>query len=268
MAEKQPNKPFEPIDDVEIVELAELLKRIHKRNINDAGTMFMAQLIGMQRLVTSQHVANQQVMKAQEEGHLEMIEEQRTLVRWQKFATIATGLMVIITGVYAYETHKIVDANLRMATAAQAQLDLAKEQVRETGRPRLFVSLRSMSETIPRELFTRQSVIFELQNKSAAPAYNTKCAVTLMANKRVLWKSTPPCRDMLLTNYMDGVEFSLPELALDEANKSKEKSIGIQISVFYEDAPKNGKKYTATRFGQLVAIPEGLELKSLALEAN
>lgn len=88
---------FERIDDVEIVELAEILKRVRTKEVNDAGGIFIAQLMGMRRLITSQYASHEQLMKAQEQGHREMLSEQRRLVRWQQYLTIATWALVAAT---------------------------------------------------------------------------------------------------------------------------------------------------------------------------
>lgn len=92
---------FERIDDVEIVELSEILKRVQSKGVNDSGGIFIAQLMGMRRLITSQHAAHDQLMKAQEQGHRELLGEQRRLVRWQQSLTIATWILVIATVVLA-----------------------------------------------------------------------------------------------------------------------------------------------------------------------
>jgi len=88
---------FEKISDIEIVELAEMHKRAISAGANDAGSLFIAQLLGMRRLITSGRVAHEELLASQRAGHEDMLAEQRRLVRWQQSLTIATWLLVIAT---------------------------------------------------------------------------------------------------------------------------------------------------------------------------
>lgn len=265
------NEPFERIDDAEIEEFAEILKRLHKRNINDAGTKFIAQLIGMRRLVTSQHSANKQLLKSQEEGHLEMIEEQRTLVKWQKYATIATALMVLITGFYAFETHKIVDANVQMAVTAQEQLGLAKQQLREVRQPHLYVGMVNQIENVPLKSLRPGAFVpfrFQVENKSPAPAYNIRCELRLVSFKRSIIGMPGHCRDTLFTNSVEEPTFRIPVEDFLNLVAVNIRLGEIEMVVNYEDAPKKGKRFSATRQAQVVPSPGGFEIRSHSLEAN
>lgn len=266
------NDPFDPIEDKEIQELKELLDRISQKYINDAGKNFVAQMIGIRRLISSQSSANQAMMNAQEAGHREMLDEQRSLVKWQKVATIATGLMVIITALYAYETRAIVASNNRMAAAAQEQVDLMKQQMRETGRPRLFVDLSESNsygrfDGLPAEGFSFQFVVV---NKSVPAAYNIRCDVRVLKDGKQIWAHRAGCRDTLVTDYQDilGVAISKDHLRSIMA-PSKNGFSGIEAHVLYENSSKGGAKYSAVRIVQVVGIsPNDFYLKSVSFQSN
>lgn len=257
------------LDQKEIEELRDLLKRIESFAINDAGKQFIAQVIGTRRLIAAQTATTEALLKSQDESHREMVAEQRALVRWQKIATLVTGLMVLLTGIYAYETHAIVESNSRMAEAAQEQVDLMKQQIHETGRPRLFVDL-SDSYTVGQ--FEKQDFLvqFEITNKSTPAAYNIHCEIRVVKNGKPIWSHRAGCRDTLFHDYADAPQVEIPADQIKAVLPSGKGGFsGIEALVTYEDASKGGSKFTSTRLVQAVeSKPNGFLLKPASFVGN
>lgn len=265
---KVKDKPFEPIDDLELVELKELLNRISEKHVNDAGKVFIAQMIGMHRLVESQHAASKRLLEAQNESSRDLLEEQRSLIFWQKVATVATAFIVVLTVIYAYETKSIMDANIKMANTAQEQLDLTKQQLREARVPQLHVAMSAPSYTIGGDTLKSQGrgqLQFSVANKSRSTAYNLRCGVRLLKNKNVIGTISGDCRDTLFAEYNDGFNVNISRAQLINLSDNKNpRAVGIEAFATYTDAQQNGLSYTSIR---RVHFEEGkddaIEVKSL-----